>query len=201
MMRLYFIGEGKRDWVVMPRLVEGILEQQVQASGKVEHDWPRLHGKSYPEKLLFAVREAESRAMPGVVATRDGDKWPKKRLKSLRDAREFVANRSPLPLAVGCPIPHAEAWLLDDPVAVRSVLSLPTNATIPTVRQSPYPKRSLDELINLSPRRDEDSMKLLSDISANVTSARCVHWKETGFKAFLRTVTEELQHLAKGEPK
>ena len=143
MIRILFVGDGPADEVTTPPLVRTILEREdVRAEARA---WARLHaaGRGYDRKLLFALRAARAGGLSGVVATIDQDRSAgRERLRSLEAAR--VRDRQtdpPLPAALGCADPHAEAWLLDDPVAVRSVLRLPGDARVPKSGTSTAPRR------------------------------------------------------------
>lgn len=136
MIHLLFVGDGERDAATNPHLVATIVETEVEPATT---SWARLNaaGKGHDRKLLFAIRDARDNGLEGVVATIDQDKSPgRERLKSMRAARtKDRETPPPLPTALGCADPHAEAWLLDDAVAVRTVLQLEPVSVIPNVRK------------------------------------------------------------------
>ena len=204
MRHLLIIGDGQRDTVTVPRLVKGVLKVEFEYKAS---PWPRLHRgekkargyrlKGYGLKLYYALRSARVGAADGVVATIDADKERgHQRLAAMKMAREADrAEHSPLPTALGEAIPHNEAWLLDDQIAVREVLQLPRAAVIPNVRRCEYPKDSLETLLQESPRHDEPPLTIWAEIAGRVESKNCHHKKETGFEAFVGEVQQELGPL------
>ena len=197
MIRLLFVGDGERDAAMNPHLVRTITGIRVEPTAR---PWARLNaaGRGYECKLLFAIRDARDRQLDGVVATVDQDKSRgRDRLRELVAARakdrEYAA---PLPTAVGVANPHAEAWLLDDPVAVRTALGLGTGVQIPNVRTARNPKSDLNGLQSMSERRDEPVRTVLADIARSVDPRRCQHARETGFAAFVDDVRSEIGSLA-----
>ena len=134
----------------------------------------------------------------GLLAVVDQDKARGgSRLKSLREARD--ADRTvhpPFPTVLGEAIPHGEAWLLDDPHAIRQVLEFDGGVTILNVRRSRSPKETLNELFRKSRRHGDDWMGLLREIAQRIDVSRCQHGKETGFSDFVEEVRQELGPLA-----
>ena len=194
MIRLLFVGDGPRDDVTVPRLVENILGVPVRE--EVKH-WKDLHlsaGKGLSRKLLFAVRQAKDQELVGLVATVDTDNdRTRERLKELREAREKERTKSlPFPVVLGQANPHGEAWLLDDPVAVRRAFGLPGNAPVTNVRQTKNAKEELEALKRLSGRAGDPVLEILADIAREVQPSRCVHAKETGFAEFVEDTKREL---------
>lgn len=204
MRRLRIVGDGERDAATVPPLVRGILKADFTAEPS---PWPRLHRgekkapgyhlKGYGLKLYYLLRSARSSGADGVVATVDADKATRRqRLNEMRKAREADrAVRPPLPAALGEARPHSEAWLLDDPAAVREGLGLSRDAQVPNVRDCSYPKHILEELHRGSPRHDDAPLAVWPDIAAQVEPERCAHKEETGFEAFAQDVQEELGPL------
>ncbi len=201
MIRLHFVVDGKRDFGSIPRLVEGILDARI--SETVE-PWARLHRlstgrrgvKGFGRKLLWAIRQARDRGAAGLVAAVDRDKGDEQRLKQLRRARTFDRGHSlPLPTAIGQAAPHAEAWLLDDPAAVRQGLGIGGESEIPTVTKVDSPKNALDALIDASPRQNDPREDVLLDIAKQVDPKRCTHTKKTGYANFAKDFKAELGPL------
>jgi hypothetical protein len=193
MIRLLFVGDGERDAATNPHLVEVITGADVDPTTV---PWPRLAraGSGLDRKLLFALLMARDQDLQGLVATVDQDKSPgRDRLRSLERARVRDRETSPpLPTALGCADPHAEAWLLDDPVAVRTVLGLDPNVEIPTVRRVRSPKDELSRLHSRSPRADEPTRSILVEIAQALDPIRCQHSDETGFARFVDEVRDEI---------
>lgn len=198
MIRLLFVGDGERDAAMNPPLVKAITGAPI---GPVSTPWPRLNqaGKGYDRKLLFAIRQARQAGLQGVVATVDRDRSSgSDRLRSMVAAREKDRGISPaLPAALGCAAPHAEVWLLDDPVAVREILKLEPEADVPNVRKVKNPKEELRRLQSTSPRRGESPTTIVAEIAAALRPQRCQHSKETGFAGFVDEVATEIAPLAR----
>lgn len=200
MIHLLFVGDGERDAVTVPRLVEGILGISIREETR---RWARLHraGRGYDRKLKFAFRLVRVAEAEGLVATVDHDEEKKKRarLRTMQQVREAERREfPPLPTALGQAVPHGEAWLLDDPVAVRQALKLPNDTQIPTVSKTKDPKKALESLLAESKRAGERYLHVWADIAREVDPERCVHSKETGFEAFADDVRDELGALAVG---
>lgn len=200
MIRLLFVGDGERDAVTVPRLVERILDTSVQEVTRV---WARLHsaGKGYGRKLTYALRQARHLRATGIVATLDRDKERRgKRLAKLKRAR--TADRKtapPFPTALGEAVPHGEAWLLADAHAVRQAMRLPGDTPVPSVRSTKDPKRALQTLLTTSPRANERPLQVLAEVARLVDTSRCTHRRATGFASFVKDVETELRPLA-GHP-
>ena len=197
MIHLYFVGDGPRDGATLPRLVERILGAEVDGPFK-EWRHVRLHGKSgYAGKMKFVIRAARDADANGLVAAVDADKDPqRRRLRDLIAGRD--ADRSsapPFPAALGEAVPHADAWLLDDPAAIRQALQLASEIEIQTVRQTNNPKATLQSLIERSEIETDDLLAILAAIAREVDFSRCQHAKETGFKKFFDEVRHELGAL------
>lgn len=195
MISLSFVGDGPLDEAAAPVLVSGILGTPVTSDFR---PWKgiRLHsGRGYERKLRFLVQEARHSEVHGVVATVDCDTEDKRvRLKELQAAREESRRTAPpFPTAIGEARPHLEAWLLDDPLAVRTGLRLPSDTDIPNVRHIDSPKEALIDLLSHSDRSTERPSIVWPDIAKNVELARCPHAAETGFAAFVRDVEAELK--------
>lgn len=196
MIRLLFVGDGPSDAAVNPRLVENMLGVPIAAT---PDSWARLHDsrRGYDRRLLFAVRRARDLGLQGVVATIDKDKSPgRERLRALEAGR--VRDRetaAPLPAALGCADPHAEAWLLDDPVAVSRVFQVAANA-VPNVRKVRSPKDEIAHLHAGSSRAEETLRAILVEIAQALDPRHCQHKRETGFAAFEKEVRQEIGPLA-----
>jgi hypothetical protein len=197
MISLLFVGDGERDAATNPHLVGRLVSSPIEPRAI---PWPRLNqaGRGYDRKLLFALRQARQEGLAGVVATIDQDKSPgRDRLRSMQAAR--VKDReaaAPLPTALGCAEPHAEAWLLDDPVAVRVALRLDAHAPIQTVRKTKNPKGEIEALHAGGARSAEPIRDVLVDIARNLDPKRCQHAHETGFEHFAKEVKDQIGPLA-----
>lgn len=207
MIRLLFVGDGERDAATIPRIVEKILEVPIQEEVR---KWARLHGRGnspkapgrgYGSKLAFALRVARGEPVQGLVATVDTDKSrPGERLSKLREARaQDRESQGTFPTALGEAVPHGEAWLLDDPVAVRESLGLSSETEVPTVRRAKNPKGILHDLLAASPRVEERPLVVWADIARVLEAKRCTHAKTTGFHGFVEDVQKELGQLAAGD--
>jgi hypothetical protein len=198
MIRLLFVGDGERDAATNPYLVTVITGAQVDPTTR---PWARLHevGRGYDRKLLLAIPQARQDGLDGVVATVDRDTSPgRDRLRDLQAGRTRDREKQvPLPTALGVADPHAEAWLLDDPVAVRTTLRLPPDLHIPSVRQVESPKSEIGRLHRTSPRSDEPIRTLLIEIAQSLSLDRCQHAGETGFTRFAEDVRHEIGPLTR----
>ncbi len=198
MIRLLIVGDGERDAATNPHLVKVITGADVDP---IPMPWPRLNeaGRGYDRKLLFAIRKARDEGLEAVVATVDQDKSRSRdRLRALVAARTRDRETAPpLPTALGCANPHAEAWLLDDPVAVRTVLRFDPGLAIPTVRKVASPKDELTGLHTRSERAGEPIRTILVEIAQALDPIRCQHARETGFEDFTAEVRDEIGPLAR----
>ena len=201
MIALLFVADGPRDEAVVPPLVEGMLGVPVSSEFRA---WKslrlnaRMPVRGFARKLAFATRVARDAGLPGLVATVDTDTADRgHRLRWLKEGVAADRLRSPpLPTAVGEATPHAEAWLLDDPVAVRRVLELDAAIAIPTIRHVKSPKDALRHLMESSPRPGIEVLGILVELARMVEAHRCVHADESGFRAFADEVRRELSPLA-----
>lgn len=193
MIPILVVGDGPRDQATVPRLVERILGHPVREDFR---PWARLSGgKGYDRKLAFAVKQAKDAGTQGVVAAVDKDK-SQGRLGVLRDQRDSEQRSGTFPIAVAEADPHGEAWLLDDPVAVRDALGLPPDVEIPTVRQVKSPKEALEALHARGTKRDEPFLTTWAEVARNVSLERCVHARETGFDGLVSEVTQQFRDVA-----
>jgi hypothetical protein len=204
MRHLRIVGDGERDAAVLPPLVRRILNADLTDRTT---PWPRLHRgqkkipgyslKGYGLKLLYVLRSARSDRAEGVVACIDADRDRRRqRWRQMKKAREADRSQNPpLPTALGEAKPHNEAWLLDDAVAVREVLRLPSDTEVPNVQRCSSPKAALEDLHQRSERKDERPLSVWPEIAARVDTSRCTHKKRTGFEAFVREVESELGPL------
>jgi hypothetical protein len=193
MIRLLFVGDGPRDTAIMPAIVSTILAKQVRPDQLEPRVWARLHdaGRGYDRKLLFALAQARADGLAGVVATVDSDKSGSERLDKMRTARATDRARNPpIPIALGCADPHGEAWLLDDPDAIRAGLNLPVDHVVTSVRKTKNPKSVLEAI--MSSKAGARPLELMETIALALVPSRCTHKMETGFEAFEREVKVEL---------
>ncbi len=199
MISILLIGDGPRDEATVPHMVEKLLNTRIRTEFR---QWAHLHGsgKGYEKKVRFGVLQARDMNAVGLLAVVDQDKARGgSRLRSLREARD--ADRTvhpPFPTALGEAIPHGEAWLLDDPHAVRQVLEFDSRVEIPNVRKTRSPKETLNELFRKSQRND-DWMDLLGEIAQRIDVSRCHHSDETGFSDFVEEVRHEFGPLVPGD--
>jgi hypothetical protein len=197
-MRLMFVGDGPRDSVTLPVLVGKILKHTLDPDFR---EWKQIRltrGTGYQRKLQFALIQARDGECEGAVAVVDQDSAHRReRLLKLKEARRADRNSATyhlLPTAVGEASPHLEAWLLDDPKAVRDVLKIDSSTKIPVVTKSD-PKASLNCLIDECPRKG-DRLQLLAEIATSIRVDRCTHARDTGFEEFVEEVEVELRPLA-----
>ncbi|MEX2169818.1 MAG: hypothetical protein WD851_10945 [Pirellulales bacterium] len=196
-MRLLFVADGPRDCATVPELVQAIVKAPI---APVFREWKKLRlsrGSGYQRKLQFALLQARELELAGVVATIDSDKSPAgdglMKLRSARDQDRKSTRVAQIPAAVGEAIPHLEAWLLDDPKAVREALHFPSDKLIPPVSKT-EPKNTLNVLIDES-ARSEGMMDLLAEIARCIDKGRCNHSDKTGFESFVQDVRAELEPL------
>lgn len=196
-IRLLVIGEGERDNICVPLLVAGIVQRPIEHEFE---NWPRLHrrgsGQGLGRKLLFAMRQALDGAYQGLIATVDSDDCDGQvKLPELKSAREQARTTDKwVPAALGEPVPHLEAWLLDDPVAVRTAFSLAASTHINAPTKTKSPKDELNGLYERSGCSDP-LLKTLEIICCELKLARCNHAKTTGFDDFAEDVEREIRPL------
>ncbi len=198
-LRLLIVGEGERDRAAIPRLVERIVAEALDEEFEA---WPRLHdrgsGRGFGRKLKFAVRQAIDRALQGVVATVDADQRQRSdKLIELKRARNDDREKGvAVPTALGEAIPHLEAWLLDDPVAVRTVLvfDAATEIAVPTKVKSP--KDALNEHC-LATNCGKSLIDVLAEIASTLDLAHCNQADKTGLTDFCDDVKSEFGPLCK----
>jgi hypothetical protein len=197
MIDLLFVGDGPRDHVMVPYLVQRVLGVTIRPT--TTH-WARLHregaGSGYRRKLRFAMLQAQDARAKGMVLTVDTDTDRRRqKFKELRKVRdEERAAAPPFPTALGEADPHGEVWLLDDRVAVGSVLGV-KDGDIPNVRKTPSPKDTLEELRQGGSHAETPILEVLEAIARRVDPSRCDHKKETGLHALLEEVRRELGPL------
>ena len=210
MIRVHIVGDGDRDGATVPPLVSNILGVEVEG---VFFPWNSLpedkKGRKlrmnttggYARKIAFAIERARSDRAAGMVAIVDRDVEPAgDRLNKLRSGRETDRLASaPIPTAIGEAVPHGEAWLLNDRVAVRDSLYLEDRHLHATDESDP--KSALDALISGSPRREDRRLEVLRDIAGRVDRSRCPNSDRTGFASFADEVRHEFRDLAKYAPR
>lgn len=168
MIPLLFIGDGPRDGAMMPAIVKTILGNDIRPEIRT---WARLNraGSGYDRKLLFAIAEARTENLTGLVATVDADKSGPERIAQMRAARERDRSKNlPLPVALGCAEPDGEAWLLDDPAAVRQTLGLPENHSLLNVRKTNDPKAALEAAMRISAHGEIRPLVLMRAIAQSL---------------------------------
>ena len=169
MIRVLVVGDGPRDEAMVPAIVATVLGRPVEAQFE---PWARLHdrsGKGYGRKLRYAIAVARDRRR-ALVATLDVDASPRReRMAELQQARDDARSRpDPVPTALGAANPHGEAWLLDDAVAVRSVLGLAADVPVPSVLRVRSPKGALEALMAESPRAGDRPRDVWRHIAVQV---------------------------------
>jgi hypothetical protein len=198
MIPIHFVADGPRDAATVPHLVSRILGVEVEPKAT---DWKDLRVGGYPKKVLFAILQAIDAGACGLVAVVDRDKADRlDRLRALHEGRELHRRKyAPFPTACGEAVPHGDAWLLDDPVAVRQALGLAVEVVVLSFRKAKSPKEEIDSLISQSERcGDMSKMEVLAEIALRVDHGRFAHSNETGFRAFLAEVRQEFRGLGAG---
>ena len=191
-MKVLIVADGPRDAASLPPLLNVILGRAVDCQFD---SWIHIHregsGRGYNKKLSFAVGQVRSRGLDGLVAVVDRDKdRVGHRAKELRSTRETNRQHGVLlPTALGVADPYVDAWLLDDPVAVREGLGLNPNVDVINLRKAKNPKAELDCLIHDSDLKLLEALRAIAD---KLQPGRCVHAKETGFAAFADDCRQEL---------
>lgn len=190
-MKLLVVGDGPRDEHILPPLIQGILDRTIEARYTTWKDI-RLaalpHGKrarGLTRKMTYVLTQVRTRGEDGVAAVVDRDRAPaRERLNELRTAIEQAPG---VRTAIGEANPHVEAWLIDDPKAVRDSLRLAVDHDIPTPAGC-EPKRVLSELCQASPAWSVvgSELPLLKRVAGAVRRERCNHRHETGFEEFHR---------------
>ena len=181
---------------MLPPIVATILEVRVDPSFS---PWPRLSGKGFERKLVFAHLQAIDAGEEGMVAVVDRDRdTAGARLSALRKGRERERSRtSDVPVALGEAIPHLEAWLLDDEVAIRRGLGLAADVPLPNVARCRDPKSAIETLRCVGSSPDEPILAALGRVAVELDVRRCNHAKRTGFADF-GDVARELGPIADG---
>ena len=211
MIRIHVIGDGDgdRDGATVPALISNLLGMEVEGTFFPWNSPPESKGRKlrmntrggYAKKIAFAIERARHDRAAGLVAVVDRDVEPTgDRLDSLRLGRESDRQvRAPIPTAIGEAVPHGEAWLLDDRVAVRDSLYL-EDRDLHAIDES-NPKSALDALIRASSRREEPHLDVLHDIAGRVDRSRSPNAARTGFAPLADQVRHEFRDLAKSSPR
>lgn len=196
-MRLRFVADGPRDEVVLPPIVGRVLDVRVAPTFSA---WKTLRVNGYERKLIFAHRQAIDAGEAGMVAVVDQDREARgSRIRALRAGRESERSRAPdLPIAIGQAVPHLEAWLLDDEVAIRRGLGLATDHPVPNVGRCKDPKSAIEALRRAGSSPHEPILEALGRVAVELDLRRCAHAKRTGFADFHEDVTHELGPVAGG---
>jgi hypothetical protein len=195
------VGDGPRDSVALPILVQKLLNKKVPFLFVDWHNYSHLVGKGkgtiYSKKVKYFTRVAKDRVCFALVVVTDSDRQEYgEKLSQLKDGRnEERQSNAPFPTALGEAHPHFDVWLLDDCHAVATALSLPPSK-IPNIRKCQSPKDSLTELVD-----ESDVVGDVSDSLARIAEVvelnRCPHSRETGYHDFSLELKNELgPHLA-----
>ncbi len=199
-LKLLFAADGPRDEAALPPLVGNLLGTTVEPvftawkGVRLQRGGGSLGG--YGRKLLFLLRDARDRGVAGVVATVDVDRDPgSSKLKDLEEARnrDRAAGKA-TPAALGEAIPHMEAWLLDDDVAVRKALNLASDAAVAVPTKVKSPKEELD-LLHQAAGACQEISELLAILAKELNVTHCGRAGHTGFMAFYKEVDRELKPL------
>jgi hypothetical protein len=177
-MRVKGVADGPRDAAMMPALLSNMAGKTVEVDFK---PWKDIRVGGYPRKVKWALRVALADSFHAVVLWADADAEGPERLRTLRDAVRADPTSTVVPTVVGVPDPHAEAWLLDDPVAVRAVLQLQPEHPVP--RAGPGSKALLNKLSEQS-QRGLNGIPLMAALAETVKAERMLQPDATGFSAF-----------------
>src|SRR5712675_1440937 len=94
---------------------------------------------------MYAARQARDANLEGLVAVVDGDRDGRSRLRVLTKAREEDRqNAFVFPTAIGCALPHVEAWLVSDREALEVFIPAVAAGDLDAVHRSKRPKEALD---------------------------------------------------------
>lgn len=194
-MKLLIVADGPRDDATLPPLIESLAGRRIEPEFEA---WKDLHvrgsGNGYVRKLKFAIGQALNRGKDGLVAVADRDKdRHRQRQRDLQQGRDDHRAQHPqYPTVVAVADPHVEAWLLNDPKAVREGIGLSSAVDIPNVLKAGSPKDALDQLIHCHGQSEENSKTVLGRIAALIQVERCNHARDTGLADFHNEVNAEL---------
>lgn len=197
MTHVRFVVDGPRDERALTALVRTTVGSDFESS---HTNWRSIMplqvglASTLTRKLMFARRSAMDLGADALVATVDTDKTKRgARLAELEAGRTEVGF---VPTAIGEATPHAEAWLLDDPKAVREALGLKKSVNIPAPTKCD-PKSELERICDTCEARQpgQSVAELLAEIAKRVNASRCTHENDTGFAGFHADVTRVLSPL------
>lgn len=195
MITIHIVGDGPRDKATVQLLAERILGIRIDATFKA---WSAFRAGPCERRLKLAARAALDAGVPRLIATVDTDKDSfGEKLRRLRQTRTQDPTCSSLvQIALGEAVPHAEAWLLDDQVAVRDALRLPSGTEIPSTKNEKDPKQALEGLRRIGDRGGEPILEVLADIARRLDPARCTRAQHTGFHSFHEELETAFRNLA-----
>lgn len=209
MIRVHIVGDGPRDGATVPPLASGILGTEVAGTFFPWNSPPEDRGRKlrmnktggYSRKVEFAISRAIRDRVVGLIAVVDRDVEPAgDRLNKLHSGREAHRQaNAPIPTAIGEAVPHGEAWLLNDRVAVRESLYL-HDRDLDSLDDSD-PKTTLGDLMKRSSRGEHELLSVLHDIASRVERSRCPNADRTGFASFADEVRYEFRDYARGGPR
>jgi hypothetical protein len=179
-VKVLFISDGPRDVAALPAIVCGVLRAPAAAIEPSDHSrpWSKVkgHGKGYCRRMQAMIALARANRIPARVCTVDCDNAARrKRLGDLHLARDNDRNRnSPLPAALGEARPHLEAWLIDDPDALRQALPSCRGTDMPSFSKIPKPKEWLNTLLDEDGCEDGPSRTAkIVEIANRLDHSRC----------------------------
>ena len=192
------IGDGPRDSIALPKLVQHLMRKQTKWQYEDWHTRSHLFGRGkgtvYTKKVKYFTRLAKDRDCVALVVS-DTDRAPYgEKLRQLRTGRDEDRQiHPPFPTAIGEANPHFDVWLLDDAHAVKTVVGCSSSA-VPNIRNCTSPKDILTNLVVESDIESELSV-VLGLIVDEFDVSRCNHDNETGLEEFAEEVRIELQHV------
>ena len=198
MISIRLVAEGFRDEAIMRALIPQIIGHKVFILFKSLKEY-HLDGMSLKKKYRFIATSMKVNREFFGIGLFDRDK--NKRREGIREVKEALENvegfNSLFHFAFGEADPHLEAWLLDDPVAIREALGLPPAVQIPSVDSVNDPKEEIEKLRKQGPEDvlEAEICKILEAIAGKLTPKRCTRAKQTGFAQFQKEVHQTFNRV------